>query len=329
MTIYALRIGDEAEWIDRIFNSLKDGEGRFAWSYVETADLRELQRRIDAGQWQQLTDDEQNCYQPFLLALQDGDYVVYINVPEWGMCTLAKVTGEYYWRWEDDDYNHRFPVDCRSVYSFNRNDAMVLGHLCARLKLQGRWWTIHAKDEFDRLLEALHKGTPPAPSTPEIRLQNLSEEVQPLLLKITKHIQHTHPNKDLESLIARVFERVPGVKGVTPQRGPSDQGADLVMECESGASSIPGLEKPEVIVVQIKSYEGVLRVPDAVNDIRRAFEKYPDASKGLIISTAESASDKFRHEFDRLQEETGKQVSLLIGTDLAKFFLKYGGDLLD
>ncbi len=156
MTIYALRIGNEAEWIDRIFNSLKDGEGRFAWSYEETADLRELQRRIDAGQWQQLTDDEQNCYQPFLLALKEDDYVVYINVPEWGKCTLARVTGEYQWRWEDDDYNHRFPVDPKSVYSFDRNDAMVHPYLRARLKLRGKWWTIHAKDEFERLLDALH-----------------------------------------------------------------------------------------------------------------------------------------------------------------------------
>ncbi len=149
------------------------------------------------------------------------------------------------------------------------------------------------------------------------------------MLEITKRIQRTHPNKDLESLIARVLERVPGVKGVTRQGGPGDQGADLVVECESGASLIPGLEKPEIIVVQIKSYEGELHVPDAVNDIRRAFEEHKDASKGLIISTAESAGQEFVRELDWLQEETGKPVSLLIGPDLAKFFLKYGGDLLD
>jgi hypothetical protein len=76
--IYALK-GDP-EWSDLVFSSFQKGEGRFGWSYIETADLRKLQKRIDKDGWESLSEDEKACYQPFLLDFQPGDYVVYINI---------------------------------------------------------------------------------------------------------------------------------------------------------------------------------------------------------------------------------------------------------
>lgn len=132
-TIYALKVDDENAKMIRA--ALNEGEGRFGWSYTETADLRELKRRIEESGWDSLSKDEKDCYQSFLLELQPDDYVVYINVPNWGHCTLARVTKPYYWKWTDDDFNHRFGVDPASVQSFDRNDAVVHPALRARLKL--------------------------------------------------------------------------------------------------------------------------------------------------------------------------------------------------
>lgn len=49
---------------------------------------------------------------------------------------------------------------------------------------------------------------------------------------------------------------------------------------------------------------------------------------GLIVSTALSVDETFQHELDRLREEAGKPVALLIGDELAAFFLRHGSDLL-
>ena len=49
---------------------------------------------------------------------------------------------------------------------------------------------------------------------------------------------------------------------------------------------------------------------------------------GLIISTAESSGEALERELEKLQAESKKPVALLIGADLAAFFLKYGGGLL-
>lgn len=156
-TIYALK--GSSEWFD-ILPSLQSGEGRFGWSYIESADLRELKKRVDEKGWDSLTEEEKDCYQVFLLDFKAGDYVVYINVPEW-KCTVAKVTGQYQWKFSDGDFNHRFPVDPSSVYVFDRNDASVHPALRSRLKLQGRWWRIYLKDEFAELLEVLKKVSHP------------------------------------------------------------------------------------------------------------------------------------------------------------------------
>ena len=321
MTIYALKVDESRS--GQIHESLTHGEGRFGWSYVETANLYELRDRIEKDGWDSLNHDEKNCYREFLLSLSCGDYVVYINVPEWGQCTLAKVTGKYLWRWEDDDFNHRFPVDPNSMYSFDRNDAMVAPALSARLKLRGKYWRIYVEEEFRELLEALRQGARRRPRNLGDNLRYLKDGIKPFLSTVTEKIQHTHPNTDLESLVERVFSRVPGVRSVTRQGGAGDRGADLIVELEFG--SIP--ELVQTLVVQVKSYEGTLNDPSAVNDIRRAFDAY-DADMGLIVATVKNQDNAVKRELDRLREETRKPVALLTGDNLAAFFLKHGSDLL-
>lgn len=323
-TIYALK--GSSEWCD-IRTSLTKGEGRFGWSYIDTADLRQLKQRIEQNGWDSLSDEEKDCYQGFLLDFKEGDYVVYINVPEWGKCTVARVTGPYEWRFEDDDFNHRFPVDQASVYIFDRNDAIVHPALRSRLKLQGRWWRIYLQSEFEALLKSLKEGIQPTPRTPEVNLRFLSNGIQPFLSSITEHIHHTHPNYDLEALFAEVFRKIPGVVDVRWQGGAGDHGADILVTFEAGLP-IPGLENEYTIVVQVKSFEGEHWDTQAVEDIRRAFEHYPEASMGLIISTASASTTVLDNALDKLKEESGKPVALLIGPDVAAFLLRFGAKLL-
>ena len=198
--------------------------------------------------------------------------------------------------------------------------------LSARLKLQGRWWTIHVEDDFRRLLKALELE-PPAPRTPETSLAYLSEQIQPLLEEISHKISRTHPNRDLEPLVEKVFQSVPGVRAVKRQGGARDHGADLIVDFEFG--SIPGLVHRDTLVVQVKSFEGEIRNTRAIEDIRRAFQQYEHANQGLIVSTGTTPGENFRLELDKLQEDTGKAVAMLTGSEFAAFFLKFGGDLLD
>lgn len=324
MAIYAIKSPEDDGKKRELYESLRGGEGRFGWSYVETADLRKLKERIDRDGWDSLTDEEKECYNSsrFLLELQDGGYVVYINLPEWGQCTLARVTGTYGFRYENDDFNHRFPVDPESVRSFDRNDDMVPPALCARLKLPGAWWRISTEAEFYELLESLNQGTEPAPRTSETNLRHLSKCIKKPLLEIAGCIYRAHPNTDLEGLLEETFKNVPGVRAVKRHRGRDDHGADLEVEYDI----VPGFVQS--LVVQVKSYEGELGNRSAVEDIKRAFNAYPNASMGLIVSTATTVSQEVRSWLDRLGEDSGKTVGLLIGDALAAFILRYGPVIL-
>lgn len=163
-TIHALRV--DADNAGRVFESLKLGEGRFGWSYVESADLRALQARIESDGFASLSAHEANCYQAFLLQLNPGDFVVYINVPSWGRCTLAQVTSPYFWEWRDDDFNHRFKVDPASVRDFDRNDPLLPPNLQARLKLRHRHWRIAAEQAFGELLAHFERDDGAGPRKP-------------------------------------------------------------------------------------------------------------------------------------------------------------------
>ena len=332
--IYALRGPNFQEdpeeyrnWTSLISTSLQEGVGRFGWSDF---DLRELRKRIDEKGWDDLSDDEQRCYQDqdFLLELKEGDYVVYINLPKWGKCTLARVTGPYFWKWEGEEGNfaHRFHVDSNSVFDFDRNDAIVQRSLSARMKLQRRYWRIYLHEEFERLVEALKEGRGGMPSTPETRLDSLRETIRPSLAEITRQIHQNYPREDLEELIAEIFRNVPSVKEVREQGGSGERGADLIVTYESGLP-IPELQGQYTCVVQVKSYEGEQWDTHPVEQIREALEHW-DADAGLIVSTASSGTTALDDALDQLREETKKPIGLLIGKDLAAFVLRFGSDLL-
>lgn len=324
-TVYALRVSDDRA--EQILLDLQRGEGRFGWSYVKTADLRKLKKRVARGDG--LSDQEKDCAQWFLLGLEKDDFVVYINVPAHGMCTVARVAGPYLWRWEDRDFNHRFPVEPRSVKIFDRNAKDVSPRLSSRLKFQGRYWRIAArdqpKDEFEDLLASLRKGR----AEGEARTSNLpfvAKALRPILAEMTVQIHHAYPRKDLEALCAQLFRRVPLVKQVDEVgHGKADKGADLIVTFGSG---IPGFVQERTLLVQVKAFEGEHWETGAVEDLRRAFGHYPDADFGLVISTAYSKTAQLERALEELREEVGKPVELLIGEDVARLFLQYGGDLV-
>lgn len=321
--IYALKTPEKNDCKDLFYRSLRGGEGRFGWSYVETADLRQLSKRIDEEGWDTLCDKEKDCYQAFLLSLKKDDYVVYINLPEWGRCTLARVVdhgdGPYFWKWgEWGDFAHRFHVDPNSVRDFDRNDAIVQRRLSQRLKLRGRYWRIYLHPEFESLVEALREGRAGKPSTTETRLDFLKEDIRPSLAEITEKIHHSYPRAELEELVAGVFNGVPGVEGVEERGGRGEHGADLIV---SYRTPIPGVQGK--CVVQVKSFEGEHWDTKAVKQIEEALNHW-NADTGLIVSTASASTKKLDDALEELWEQTKKPVGLLIGEELAGFVLRFG-----
>jgi len=148
-----------------------------------------------------------------------------------------------------------------------------------------------------RLFSRLSKVTPPPDKRrePDDNIKLLRVEIEPYLQQITKCVYHVNPNTDLEILLEKLFNSIPGVSKVTRQGGAGDRGADLIVEFEGGLPH-PALQTQHKCVVQAKAYVDTLWSKRAVEDIERAFAAHPDADMGLIVSTADSSTKEVEQD---------------------------------
>jgi len=349
MTIYALK-GPSSQDYDQdelqetqkfLSDSIKNGVSRFGWSYIDTADLTKLQNKP----WQEMNESEQNCWAKanFLLGVEKGDWVVHINLPYWGACLAGQVSETYSFEHNGndfEDYRHLLKLDKNSIIEFDRNDDEVLPIIGSRLKLQGRYWTIQYVEEFLQTIQNVKSESLEKKEDESIGIFYLKKDLSPLLKNITDTIQKTHPAGKLENLIAEVFRKIPSVVDVYEygrHKGwGTDSGADLIVTYKSGLS-ISNLEKEEKLVVQVKSYTGQHWETNAVEQIEIAIKEF-QANAGLIITTAES-TDNLEKAIENLSNKLSKPeqdgglnkpipIGLIAGEEVAKFVLKYGGQLI-
>ena len=321
MNIYALKVGENVEMVkDPLIN---DGIARYGWSYVENADLNIMKNMS----WNSMTAEQKDCWKAnFLLNIKPGDYIVYINTPSYGKCTLAKVIEPYFWAWDKykGDFSHCLRVDRDSIRSFDRNAKEINPSLSRRFKLQGKYWRIYLEDEFKELLDLLEIGGLSGEYSTSISRYNTTLEViEPELDTICNKIYKNHPEKKLEELIQMILERMPNVSNVERKSGVSDKGGDLICEFDTGMDFL-GIQRVERCAIQVKSYVNEMDYDRAVRDIENVFKAEKDITCGLIISTADKISEGFQEKLDILKSETGKDVGLIFGKELARWFIKYG-----
>jgi len=314
--------------VDFIYSSLKKGMSRFGWSYFDGADLNLLEQKG----WDEFSEDENLCYRKtaFLWNIEVGDWIVHINVPQWGFCSAAKVIDTYKFEVENNefgDYRHHFKIDTGTLLTFDRNDPNILPYISRRLKLQGPHWTITNTDAFIESIENIKNNSVSLEGNVTHGLYHLKMGLKKNLSQISKLIHENHPGKNLEDFFACIFERVPNV--VSVKRNGSgwgtDYGADLIVTYNSGIP-ILDFQNTDTIVVQIKSFVGVCDDVTAINQIETAIKKY-DSKSGLIITTAE-ASEKFKEQLGLKANELGCPIGLISGEDVASFVLKYGSEML-
>jgi predicted Mrr-cat superfamily restriction endonuclease len=339
MTIWALKgpssgdYDEEEEYakvLEFLSNSIRNGTSRFGWGFVDTADLTKLRDKP----WQEMTEKEQVCWSQanFLLEVKKGDWVIHINLPYWGACFAGQIIEEYSFEQKDNefgDYRHTFKLDPNSIVEFERNDDAVLPIIGSRLKLQGRYWRIQYAEEFLQTIQNIKAGSLGKKDNESIGIFYLKQDLSPLLKDVTKKIQKAHPGGKLESFIAEVLRKVPNVISVT-EHGKhkgwgTDNGADLIVAYKSGLS-FSNLEKEEKLVVQVKSFTGQHWETNAVEQIKDALNEF-EAATGLIITTAES-TENLEKAIEALSNELKKPIGLIAGQEVAKFVLKYGGELI-
>lgn len=326
MAVYAFNKPADSQ-VEFVSESLKNGISRFGWSYEPNTDLRLLKDMP----YSEMDNNQKNVWSNsrFLLNVREGDWIVHINVPKYGICTAGKVLEPYSFEPETEinDFRHYFKLDSSSLIQFDRNDKNVHPIISRKLKLQGKWWTIYNESDFHSSIKNLSEAKIELRENESKEEHYLKIDTTHLVKELTKKIHTTHQGKNLERLIGRVFECVPKVKDVefNGLKGGADYGADLIVYFDSGIDSL-NLMQQEKIVVQIKSFSGDHSDLSAIDQIKNAIKHF-GAYAGVIVTTGNPTLE-FEQKVEDLSNEIEKPVSLLAGTELSKFILKHGSHLI-
>ena len=130
--------------------------------------------------------------------------------------------------------------------------------------------------------------------------------------------------KEFERFLHKIFDAMPNTVSIKNGFGwKSDHGADLIVDFQN---PIIGIKLKTRLVIQAKSYEGDHFDLNAVDQIVQGIEKYK-ANGGLIITTGNSTKN-LEDYIQKKEDEIGKPIDLIAGSDVAKFVIRYAPELL-
>ncbi len=315
--IWAFNKVDE-DYQRKIYSLFKErGESRFGWSYKEEHNL------LLKNNW-----TDEHSKQLFLLQIKPNDWIVHINTPYYGKCIAGKVISSYQFdegievKW-GRDFRHNFTIDKKSIIEFDRRDPNILPTV--NLNPRQRYHRIYAIEDFFKSINNLRTNAVNIDNSTSKEEYHLKEKMEPILEKIISIVQEMNKGKKLETFLAKVFRKVPGVKDVT-ENGfgwGTDYGADLIV---TFSNTLLNIELETIVIIQVKSFIGDHYDLSAVNQVRNGIEKY-NGNSGLIITTAKK-TEELENKIKEVSDDIGKPLDLLAHIDLAKFIIKYYPEIL-
>lgn len=313
MQVFAFAKVSDDDARNKVYKSVKQGKSRFGWSGSETDDLRE----------------EWNGKQNFLLGIKKDDWIVHVNMPQYGECVALKVAGEYEFdnaglecNW-GRDFRHVIPVDPNSIIEFNRRDPNILPTV--NLNPRGRYHRVKYVLDFEKSITNLKENRVDLKNVESKEIFHLNEKTDEIMKQLTSLLHNTHKGKELERFLAKVFRKVENVVEVN-ENGfgwGTDHGADLIVHTQTNISNI---EFENKIIIQVKSFEGEHYDLSAIDQVITGIDFY-NADAGIIITTANS-TEELEGKIQEVAEKIKKPIDLIAGNDVAKFVIKYGKDLL-
>jgi len=99
--------------------------------------------------------------------------------------------------------------------------------------------------------------------------------------------------------------------------GRGEHGADFVVR------EADRFDHERTTVVQLKDYENVLSGDRPLEQIREACSWWAPVSAAVIVSTAAREASSFAKARDKLSEELGIPVTVVLGQQLARWFLAH------
>jgi len=300
-----------------IWEEIRAGRLRQGWGYQSDQDVRHIrtvarserskhQHRSWRGNRRMFADEHDS--------IQRGDVVVVPHVPRYRRWQIVRVTGPYYFEIDPshEDYGHILPVELltkeRPVHP---DEEAVPAGLRRTMRNQGRLWNIdRLADDVERVLAANE-----AEARIPVLDQRLGDMLDDLRAKHWERLKHHFGGAEFEKPCLRLLDAM--YDDVEHTAGTQEQGADAICTLQDP------LGVPQKLAVQIKMWGGPADDLRAVEQLQQAFEAYPDISGCVLLTTATSATDRFRLACRNLQTGVGIPVKVLLRDETLDLFIEH------
>jgi hypothetical protein len=307
----------------------------FAFARIEDDAARKLvyeeikKGRSRFGIWDQTKSLKEEYYGPnrLLLEIRKGDWIVHINMPEYGKCVAVQAADQYQFdtgiecSW-GQDFNNLILNDPSTIVEFDRRDINVKPSV--NLSLRRRIERVHQIVDFLESLDYLKQKKFSSDSVESRSSIHLKIRLSKLLPEITAAIHEMNKSKEFERFLDKIFSSLPNTKSTPNGFGwKTDNGADLLVEFWN---PILGIDLTTKLVVQAKSYKGDHFDLNAVDQIVEGVTKF-EADGGLLITTG-NKTQELEDYIQKKSEELKKPIYLIAGIEVAEFVLKYAPEML-
>lgn len=304
----------------RIWEELKRGWARIAWSQRDDSDLRILDEHIRAGGPLDRDQRETKKCLPFFTKITHGDYLLYPHQPAPGQFAVVRVTGDY--DFDDSTWGFRSRRPCEFIATADMHDEIVPSLLRQRLGLQGRLYQIHDVRPFKLFLEALPEAGRRQDGSNRAPIRRIHNDLRQ---QLPDSIHREFAKADLSRQFCRdLFDRMGYAYEV--QEGRSERGSDVVV-------SVGDPLLPEGVAmrvgVQVFSYTGKVETGPLRNKLEQLLRGWEDNTLdyGLLLTTGtctpEAREEVDKHNRENHDRENPKLVRLIEGDDLADLFLQH------
>ena len=317
MGYWAMRTCRDDEKIRQfLLDELHRGRLRQGWGWDESQDLRCIEKLWANGE--SLTDDQQEAGRHWRMGngegvgyMQVGDLIAALNVPNDGLFTICKITGNYEFENENEfgDFGHARPVEVLTPLGVSNDHMLVHADLRRSFRCRLRMWNIeaHAACLNGILKSELGPDELTLGSTPEGRAESVvSDLITEPLNQMAKRLEIALPQsvraEEWEPVLRSALEQLFPVS-VHHTGGRNERGADIEIVIPN-----PFEENRDWIVpVQVKDYEGEVPV-EVANQLKQAIDSRQEAYRViavvLLVSNA-IASDELEARMAEMTKQYG------------------------
>ena len=311
---WAMRTSRDSEEHRKFLNdALRNGLLRQGWGWDKSQDLRDLEAlwandgelsdiQKQAGRHRRMGNGQGDAY------MQAGDLVAIPNMPNDGLFTIARITGDYYFEIPEaiGDFGHVRPVEVLTPMGVSNHNRLVHAGLRRSFRALSRMWNIRSYCEsLDSILqsglapEELMIGSTPVERVDTVVADLITEPLNLMADRLASALPERVRAEEWEPVLREALESLFPVS-VLRTGGRNEHGADIEI-----VISNPFEENRDwIVAVQVKDYEGKVgaEVADQLVDAYESRSQYYQVIAVVLLVSNADASEALDARMRELSE---------------------------